>query len=303
MQPGGGDGWFTRAEARAAGIGWRALAGPTYRRLFTGVYTYADHQRMPHAAAWAGIGIAKDPEAVASHYTAAVLWGAIVPPTASVHVTVPAGHATMRPEGLVVHSGNRDLGRRRGVPVTSPAHTFVDMARYLGLVDLVVLGDSLVRTACVTPSDLILTASIARGRNVRLARRAARLVRADVDSPMESMTRLLIVLAGLPEPVVNHVIRDADGALRRRLDMAYAEARLAIEYDGRQHADSRLQWQGDVGRREELDGEGWRMMVLLAKDIYHTPAHTVARLRTVMQQAGIPIGEGSEEWREHFPPR
>lgn len=119
---------------------------------------------------------------------------------------------------------------------------------------------------------------------------------------METMTRLLIVLAGLPEPVVNHVIRGDDGAVRHRIDIAYAEERLAVEYDGRQHAESTLQWQGDVGRREELDGDGWRMMVLLAKDIYRTPAHTVARLRAVMRQAGIPIGEGSEGWREHFPP-
>lgn len=128
------------------------------------------------------------------------------------------------------------------------------------------------------------------------------MVRADVDSPMETMTRLLMVLAGLPEPAVNHVIRGDDGVVRRRLDMAYAEARLAIEYDGRQHAESTLQWQGDVGRREELDGDGWRMMVLLAKDIYRTPARTIDRLRAVMRQVGIPVGEGREEWRAHFPP-
>lgn len=173
MQPGRGDGWFTRAEARAAGIGWRALAGPTYRRLFTGVYTYADNQRMHQVAAWAGIGASKDSEAVASHYTAAELWGAIVPPTSQVHVTVPSGHTTMRPRGLVVHTGDRARVRRRGVPATSPAQTFVDMARYLGLVDLVVLGDSLVRTTHAAPADLVMAASIARTRNVRLARRAA----------------------------------------------------------------------------------------------------------------------------------
>ncbi len=303
MQRGGGDGWFTRAEARAAGIGWRALAGPTYRRLFTGVYTYADNRQMPRVAAWAGIGTSKNLDAVASHHTAAELWGAIVPLTSQVHVTVPSDHTTMRPQGLVVHTGDRARVRCRGVPVTSPAQTFVDMGRYLGLVDLVVLVDSLVRGAPVTQGELVTAASVARGRNVRLARRAAGLFGADVDSPMETMTRLLMVLAGLPEPAVNRVIRGDDGVVRRRLDMAYAEARLVIEYDGRQHAESTLQWQRDVGRREDLDGDGWRMMVLLAKDIYRTPARTIDRLRAVMRQVGIPVGEGSEEWRAHFPPR
>lgn len=177
------------------------------------------------------------------------------------------------------------------------------MATYLPLLDLMVLGDSMVRRTAATPADLVVAASATRGRNARLARRVARLVRADVDSPMETTTRLLIALAGLPEPVVNHVIRDVDGALRRRLDMAYVEARLAVEYDGRQHAESNVQWQVDVGRREELDGDGWRMMVVMAKDIYRTPVHTVDRLRAAMRRAGIPIGAGSDEWRDHFPPR
>ncbi len=279
---------------RLASVGGADLSAP-----FTGVYAYADHRQLRRVAALAGIGASKDPAAVASHHTAAALWGAIAPSTG----TVPSGNTRRRPRGLVVHTADRSSTWHRGVPITSPAQTFVDMATYLPLLDLMVLGDSMVRRTAATPADLVVAASATRGRNARLARRVARLVRADVDSPMETTTRLLIALAGLPEPVVNHVIRDVDGALRRRLDMAYVEARLAVEYDGRQHAESNVQWQVDVGRREELDGDGWRMMVVMAKDIYRTPVHTVDRLRAAMRRAGIPIGAGSDEWRDHFPPR
>jgi hypothetical protein len=65
---------------------------------------------------------------------------------------------------------------------------------------------------------------------------------------------LLLVLAGLPEPDVNFILRAPDGSWRRRFDLCYQGARLIIEYDGRQHAFDREQWSNDIARREELDG-------------------------------------------------
>ncbi len=93
------------------------------------------------------------------------------------------------------------------------------------------------------------------------------------------------------------MLRHDDGEVRRRLDLAYPQARLVIEYDGRQHAESTRQWQGDVRRREELDGDGWRLVVLLAPDIYRTPQHTLGRIRAAMHQCGMPLSPESEEWR------
>lgn len=290
---------FTRRQARLAGIDWRALAGPRHQRPFRGVYLRTEAVAGVQSIAAAALMVAKDSEAVASHHTAALLWGGVVPETAATHVTVPAGHTRRRTAGLVVHEGDRQTLRRRGVPVTAPADTFVDLARYLGLVDLVVLGDSLVGAGVVSLEGLQ-TATEKTGRHMRLARRAAGLVRAGVDSPMETKSRLLIVLAGLPEPEVNHRLRDADGTVRRRLDMAYPQVRLAIEYDGRQHAESTQQWQGDVYRREELDGMRWRLVVLLANDIYRTPQRTIDRIRAAMGQCGMQVPAGTDEWRLHF---
>lgn len=294
---------FTRTVGRRAGLGWRALAGPAYTRLFYGVYVCADLLPSVQVLAAAAIEASGDSAATASHHTAALLWGGIVPHSSDVHVTVPAGHTRRRTAGLQVHASDRSTSVRRGVKVTAAADTFVDMARYLSLVDLVVLGDSLVKAGSVTPKLLCYVASAAQGRGVRLARRAAGLVRAGVDSPMETRTRLLMVLAGLPQPVVNHVLRHDDGEIRRRLDLAYPQARLAIEYDGRQHAESAKQWQGDVRRREELDGDGWRLVVLLAPDIYRTPEHTIGRIRAAMHQCGMHVPPESDEWREHFSQR
>jgi hypothetical protein len=59
---------------------------------------------------------------------------------------------------------------------------------------------------------------------------------------MESRLRMLLVLAGLPEPTVNHIVRDDRGNWVRRFDLAYPDLRIAIEYDGRHHIERQEQW-------------------------------------------------------------
>jgi hypothetical protein len=184
--------------------------------------------------------------------------------------------------------------------VTTAEDTFVDLARELGLVDLVVLGDSLVRRGRTTPEALAAAAAGMRGRHAAFARRAAGLVRAGVDSPMESRLRMLLVLAGLPEPVVNHIEYDEWGRWVRRYDLSWPALRLAVEYDGRQHAQSQRQWERDVERREELDTEGWRIVVVLAKGVHREPERTLDRVVGALRARGERARVTSDEWRLHF---
>ena len=85
---------------------------------------------------------------------------------------------------------------------------------------------------------------------------------------METRLRMLIVLAGLPEPQVNFTIRHSDGRVRYRLDLSYPELTLAIEYDGRQHADDPLQWRGDTERDGWFDRAHWLKIKVLSTGIY-----------------------------------
>ncbi|MGI8946686.1 MAG: hypothetical protein ACR2FV_01650 [Ornithinimicrobium sp.] len=293
---------FTRKQADEAGLSWRYLAGPKVRRLFRNVYVSA--ALVPGVELL--VGAARElvgEHACASHHTAALLWGGVVPHSSDVHVTVPTGCVRNRSEGVHVHAADREQVDHRGQPVTTPADTFVDLGRYLELVDLVVLGDSLVKAGVTTPEELIEAARTATGRGARTVRRAAAYVRVGVDSPMETRARLLMVLAGLPEPAVNHVLRDDSGVVRRRLDLSYPQFRLAIEYDGRQHAENSAQWQGDVRRREQLDQWQWRLVVLLSGDIYTSPGQTLQRIRAAMESCGMKVPAQTEEWRRHFPGR
>jgi hypothetical protein len=129
-------------------------------------------------------------------------------------------------------------------------------------VDLVVLGDAMLKAELTTIPTLIGAIEAWQGYGTRLAVRAARLMREGVDSPMETRVRLLIVLAGLPEPTVNVIVRGEDGSWRMRFDLCYLEQRLIVEYDGRRHADSPEQWERDIYRREDLDRMDYRLLIV-----------------------------------------
>jgi hypothetical protein len=291
--------FLTRASARAAGITAGQLRGPAYIRLFNDLYVSASVEVTPEVRARAALSLAP-PGALVARHTAARLLGGVVPHAADIHLTLPSGR--VRVAGIDARRGLDAGARIRRIPVTSAEATFVGLADDLTLVDLVVLGDSLVKAGRCLPESLVVAAAgTSRSPAQKTLRRAASLVRAEVDSPMESRLRLLLVLAGLPEPVVNHVEYDDRGHWRRRFDLAYPTHRLAVEYDGRQHAESARQWERDVERREELDSDGWRLVVVLAKGIYREPARTLERVQQAMADVRMPGRVTSEEWKRYFP--
>jgi very-short-patch-repair endonuclease len=177
------------------------------------------------------------------------------------------------------------------------------MASVLTFVDLVVLGDAIVRRSSVTPEGLVALCEASTDRHAKRALEAAGYVRDGVDSPMETRLRLLIVLAGLPEPKVNFKLYDAYGNLLRRFDLSYPELNLIVEYDGRQHAEDTEQYDTDIYRREDLDRGGWRIVVVTSKGIYQKPEETLFRVHRELKERrapGLPR-RLSDAWRAHFP--
>jgi hypothetical protein len=279
---------------------WTIRSG--YVRVLHGVYVSEGVRITPTLRARAALLVAP-PGAVVSRQSAAALWGGVVPTTSDVQLSIPAGRRVRR-DGLDVreaphsHQVNHD-----GILVTPPTQTFLDLGAELDLVELVVLGDSLVRREHVSPDELVQAAHSHHGPGAKPLRRAAAYVRSGVDSPMESRLRMLLVLAGLPEPVVNHPIRDETGRVRYRLDLAYPQWRIAIEYDGRQHAENSAQWRWDVHRREELDGDGWRLVVVLGADLFQSPGSILDRIGSAAAGRQVSLAARRAEWRRYFPGR
>lgn len=294
---------FLRCEALAAGITDAELAGPQFRQLLWGVHVDSDVLPTLRVRGRAALLIAPG-QALLTHHTAATLWGATVPDTPNIHVGIQADNR-LRAEGISTHR-YADLPPavpRHGLRVTSPEQTFLDLAAGLPLVDLVVLGDTLVKAKATTPEKLVAAADAVRSRGAKRARRAAALVRTGVDSPMETRVRLLMVLAGLPEPIVNYEVRNEHDRVVYRIDLSFPDLKLAIEYDGRHHIEREKQWSQDLCRREDLEGDGWRFVVLISPDVFATPEHTLNRIVNVLAERGRVVRVRRDEWRRYFPGR
>ena len=250
----------------------------------------------------AALLLAPQPAVVARH-SAAAIWQGITPYSSAVHLNLPP-HRQMRVEGVDARrTQSTQVVRVDGRLVTSAAQTFCELATDLDLVELVVLGDSLVHRGAATEHQLRTHSSRYRGKQAPLARRAARLVRAGVESPRETRSRLLAVLAGLPEPEVNLVFRYPSGEVRYRLDMGYRAQRVGFEYDGRQHAESTKQWQWDITRRRWFETEGWALITVTDHDLYGQPGEALAVLVSRLRARGLAVRVTSDEWRRFFPGR
>lgn len=294
---------FTYAEALRAGLPDRALRGAAYRKLFPNVYVARAVPDTLVVRSRAALRILP-PDAVLSHATAARLWGGRAPDDPNIHVAF-ARDVRSTVDGIKVHRFRDTFVRRRrhGLPVTGPEQTMIHLARPLDLIDLVACADSLIRRKVTTPEDLLAAAQACRGHGGRLARQAALLARPRVDAPSETRVRLLMVLAGLPEPVVNHAVLREDGTEEYRLDLGYPRVKLGIEYDGRWHRRPEQQV-ADALRRQDLCSRGWRIEVLVAEDLYETPDATLARLYAVLAETGVQVPAVlSDEWRRYFPVR
>ncbi|MDL9980827.1 hypothetical protein [Microbacterium candidum] len=103
-------------------------------------------------------------------------------------------------------------------------------------------------------------------RGIRNLRRAIELVDPNAESPKESELRVLLIEAGLPHPVPQHVVHDRDGRLVARVDLAYPDRLIAIEYEGDHHRE-REQWRADLARRRRLESLGWRYIPVTQADL------------------------------------
>jgi len=224
-----------------------------------------------------------------------------VPHHSHLHIMTAAKHRVRR-VGVISHRTQRPMRRTvvRGISVTTAEQTFLDLAGSLDLVELIVLGDSLVKQQATSISQLRAATSEWRGAGAAIARLAAGLVRTGVASPMESRLRILIVAAGLPEPAVDHCVYTEHGTLLYRLDLAYPGCKLGIEYDGRQHAENDVQWARDLERREYFDGAGWRLVVVNGRQLFADPGDVLDRIVAAARDQGFVMPKPNTRWRRYF---
>lgn len=171
-------------------------------------------------------------------------------------------HLNRRPPlGMVVHSDALACGETLqvgGLPVTTAARTAFDLGRRLSTEQGVQRIDALMSATGVTVGDIARVAADHPGvRGLRQLRRTLALVDAGAESPYESLTRLLLVEAGLPAPRTQIEVRDDAGYVFARLDMGWRQWQVAVEYDGAQHWTDARQRAWDIDRTVLLEAAGW----------------------------------------------
>jgi hypothetical protein len=195
---------------------------------------------------------------------------------------VPPEHHPVRVAGLRVRRSRLPDGwvcRRRGVAVTTPEATAVRVAAAPPRDEGVVAVDRLVASGVAALGPVRGLAAAARGPGSARAREACRLADGLAESPQETRVRLVMARGGLPEPVAQYVVRDAQGFVAR-VDFAWPEHRVAVEYDGAWHAEPG-QFARDRQRLNRLQAAGWRVVFVTAADL-HRPGELVARVAAAL---------------------
>jgi hypothetical protein len=242
------------------------------------------------------------PSAFVSHVTAARLWPLPLPLAAvdePVHVSVRLPDRPPRRAGVVGHlvkDPRVDVVRRGGLPLVDPATLFCQLAAQLSVPDLVAVGDALVlrpvhpqgweERPWVSLRQLQERVELFHGRGKRAASSAVQLVRPGAESRPETLLRLAIVDAGLPEPDVNVDVRDTKGRFLGRADLVYRLWRVIVEYDGDQHRTSTRQFDRDVLRLEGFARAGWTVVRVVGRSFLADRPACIARIRSALVEAG-----------------
>lgn len=266
------------------------VASGRWQQVHRNVYVTHDGPVGPEEWRWVAV-LAAGPAATLGGLTAAQCWGLRRYESRLIHLLLPARHQTRAlPPGVRVHRTtvlpSEDVlavGRPRR---TMPARSLVDAAQWsatdeearaliaAGIQQRLVRGDDLHRVLQRLP----------RARRRRLILATA----TDAVGGARSLAELdflgLVRRAGLPEPSLQVVRRDATGR-RRYLDVWFERWRVHVEIDGGQHLDPRTAW-ADMQRQNDLWAAGDRVLRFPAWAVREDPARVIAQLRAALRSAG-----------------
>ena len=100
---------------------------------------------------------------------------------------------------------------------------------------------------------------------------------------METRLKRLLRRHGFPAPVFQYVIHDGRRFVAR-VDAAYPELRIALEYDSYEHHIGKLALVRDNDRRNQLTRLGWRTITFTAADMDHDGGQAIEALRAARRE-------------------
>ncbi|MFF1830591.1 DUF559 domain-containing protein [Paenarthrobacter sp. NPDC058040] len=293
---------FTLEDARAAGL----EHGQLNRRIAIesvskGIYRPAGWD-FDLAEAARSLSAAS-PGAWISHVTAARLHGLFLPPwladSNELHLSKPRKLPSARRRGIIGHTvvvDDSEIEFTQGMWMSTRSRTWLDLARRLPLPDLVCVGDQLIRIprpefeGRETPFTSIdaLRKMLDRHKNLQgvvRAREALDLMRVGADSAPESMLRLALFDAGLPEPELQIRLR-VDDPFSPSADLGFRARRLAIQYDGGHHLEEE-QFFSDRRRDKAFSTAGWTVLIFGKDDLVDGFAKAIVKIKRALRNGWV----------------
>ncbi|MGO4493940.1 endonuclease domain-containing protein, partial [Arthrobacter sp. 2YAF22_2] len=181
-----------------------------------------------------------------------------------------------------------------GIRISTRARTWLDLARRLSLYELVCTGDELVRIPRISlegrsePFATVdgLRSMVNRHSNLQgivRARAALELMRVGSDSGPETLLRLAMRDAGLPEPDLQLSLRPGSPG-SPTADLGYRRRRLAVQYDGGHHL-LPAQIFSDRRRDKAFESAGWTVLILTKDDLADGFAGATAKIKRILRTA------------------
>jgi very-short-patch-repair endonuclease len=290
---------FTLADAVAAGLTERQIRARSaghWLRIHEGVF------RAP-GAAWSWKGdlraaiLAAGPGSAISHRSGAALYELPGGNRRLIELTCKRWDRAVRP-GLVVHEARRldgeDVQPVDGIPTTSPELLILHLAALWPSPDWV---ERLIHAA---RRKRLITYESTQATFERHARRGVRGTRAmrsalerwdPTQTPTESDMETLLLQAirghGLAEPVLQFEVRDRRGAVVARVDAAYPDMLLTLEYDSKQEHSDEFQLAQDARRRNVLAALGYRTLSARHADLKQGGGELCHQIRAILRTSSV----------------
>ena len=298
-------GLFLRHEALTLGYSDKDLArsrrAKVIHRVRHGSYVFRDlWEALPateqhHVCAMAVLRTSRTP-LVLSHTTAVVAHGAPTweLPLVNVHVTRRDRRGGRHDAGVTQHRGlllPSDVVEIRGVDVTSATRTALDLTTIVDVEHCLPVFDHLLNIGA-TDKSLLRKGSEAMKlwHDTLNTDLIIRLANPRCESVGESRSWHLFWRYGVPAPEAQYDIRDAGGELIARVDFAWPELGVFLEFDGKEkYLKYRREGETvvDAVLREKKREEricrltGWRCIRITWADLYR-PSETAAYINSVL---------------------
>lgn len=282
----GQHGVVTRSQLVAAGLSPsavdRRLASGRYRAVHSGVYLVLPFP-VQYTREMAAV-LASGPDAVASHVSAAPLWGMRAAADGPVHVITPDNRGRRR--GIRAHRASvpdEERTVQHRVPVTTPARTVLDLAGVLEAREVETVLSRAEREGLVRAGEVGTLLERRPGqRGARAIRRILQLPGgpALTRSAAEAELLALVREGGLPAPECNVSVG------RHEIDFLWRKARIAVEVDGFRYHSTRERFESDRRRDAELVAAGLTVLRLSWRQVTDERVATAVKIGQALVRAG-----------------